>query len=85
MKGFDDEPPTDLEQVRKMAKNAKNVLKEMEKWTRKKNYFLELQRELNNRQEKKFVDFAEKRWSIERYLGYKKLQKEALEDVSEGE
>ncbi|MEK6708292.1 MAG: DUF262 domain-containing protein [Pseudomonadota bacterium] len=85
LKGFDDEPPTDLEQVRKMARNAKDILKEMAECTRSKNYYLELHRKLNTGQEKRFVTFAESRWSIKNCLGYKKLQKEALAEASEGE
>jgi len=85
IKGRDDEPPSDLEQVRKMARNAKGILKEMGDWTRSKNYFLEVHRKLNSIQENQFVDFAKNRWSIANYLGYKKLLKEYLAETSEGE
>jgi hypothetical protein len=79
MQGFDEEEvPTDLEQVRKMAKDAKNVLKSIAQKTRSKNYFLELYRELNSRQEKRYVNFAEDRWSIAPFLGYKQLTKDAI-------
>lgn len=78
VKGFDEEVPSDLEQVRRMAKDAKNVLKSIAQKTRRKNYFLELYRELNTRQEKRYTDFAEDRWSIAPFLGYKQLTKDAI-------
>lgn len=84
LKGFDDEPPTDLEQLRKMARNAKEILSDMESWTRSKNYYLQLHVALNNKQESRYVVFAEKRWSIKNCLGYKQLKKNALADLAGG-
>jgi len=81
--GFDENPPTDLAQVRKMARDDNNVAKEISGWTRSKKFFLERYRRLNDLQEKRFVAFAEKRWSVKDCLGYKKLQREALADASE--
>ena len=77
LKGFDDEPPTDLAQVRKMARNAEKLMTEFAQETRSKNYFLKFYRELNSLQERRYVDFAEDRWSIKVFLGYRKLIKEA--------
>jgi len=74
------EPPTDLEQVRIMARNFKTILTEAEKSTRSKNYFLNLHLALNNEQEKRYIAFAEKRWSIKNSLGYKYLERLGNED-----
>lgn len=76
LKGFDDEPPTDLAQVRKMARNAENLIAEFKNETRSKNFFLKFYRNLNEQQEKRYVDFAKERWSIKQFLGYKQLVKE---------
>ncbi len=84
LEGFKSEPPTDLEQVRKMAKEAKQVINEFEGRERYKNYYWGISRELNTRLEKQYIDFAEKRWSIKQYIGYDQLSK--VTDVAdEGE
>ena len=78
IKGFDGEPRTDLEQVHKMARDAKGLLAKSAQKTRKKNYFLELYRDLNTLQETRYIDFAEDRWSIKKFLGYRQLVKELI-------
>lgn len=75
--GKGDEPQTDLEQVRRMARDAKAVLKDMESWTRSKNYYMELHREINNRVEARLASFAAKRWSLKDYVGFAELKKRA--------
>jgi Protein of unknown function DUF262/Protein of unknown function (DUF1524) len=78
LKGFEDEPPTDLAQVRKMARNAETLTTEFAKETKSKNYFLRFYRNLNERQEARYVDFADSRWSIKQFIGYKQLVKDAM-------
>ena len=85
LKGFDDEPPTDLEQVRRMARNVKEICNNMQHCTRSKNYYFQLHLELNNKQESRYIAFAERRWSIKNSLGYKYLKKLALTDTGGGE
>lgn len=82
VKGYESEPPTDLEQVRKMVRAAKEVLRNLESRTRSKNYYLDLHRELNELQEGRYIAFAEKRWSIKSYPCYKKLEREAQADLA---
>ena len=77
-----DEPPTDLAHVRKMAKDANKLFnkEKLSKEIKSKNYYLYLYRELNNLQEKRYIDFAMSRWSIKRFLGYKQsIQNSKLE------
>jgi hypothetical protein len=78
LNGFDDEPSTDLEQVRKMAHGAKKLITELSNETKKKNYYLRLHQKLNSLQEKRYMDFADDRWSIKGFLGYKQLIKESM-------
>jgi hypothetical protein len=78
LKGFDDEPPTDLAHVRKMARNAEKLMTEFSQETKSKNYFLRFYRSLNTLQETRYVDFAADRWSIRKFLGYKQLVKDAM-------
>jgi len=77
---LNDENPTDLEQVRKMAKEAKKLLSDSFKKTRSKNYFLRFHHNLNNDQEKRYVDFAMDRWAIKKFLGYRQSVMHAYED-----
>lgn len=77
MNGVNDEPPTDLAQVRRMGEDAKEELKSRESEYRTKNYYTELHRALNDRQEKRYTEFAEERWSVKEFLGYQKLVKDA--------
>lgn len=78
LKGFDDEPPTDLAQVRKMARNAEKLIGDFANETRSKNYFFRFYQNLNELQEARYVDFAKDRWSIKPFLGYKRLVKDAM-------
>ena len=77
LEGFDDEPPTDLAQVRGMARNAEKLLTEYEQETKNNDYFLKFHQNLNSLQEKRYLDFAEERWSIKPFLGYRQLVKDA--------
>jgi hypothetical protein len=79
--GFEEEQPTDLAQVRRMARDARVVLKKFEDKKRAKNYYLESYRELNSLQEQRYIDFAEKRWSLNQFLGYRQLVNDALATV----
>lgn len=86
LKGFEDEPPTDLAQVRKMARNAEKLMAEFSEKKRSKNFFLDFYRDLNSLQEKHYTDFAEDRWSIKSLLGYRQLVKDAtVANVDEDE
>jgi hypothetical protein len=78
LNGFDDEQSTDLAQVRKMAKDAKEIMAKSDNETRRKNYFFRFYRDLNTLQEKRYVEFAAIRWSIKQFLGYKQLIKGAM-------
>jgi Protein of unknown function DUF262 len=83
--GFDEEPPTDFAHIRKMAKDVKDILALPATERRTKNYWLDFYRELNNRQEARFIKFAEERWSLERFLGYQQISKNLrLADEGEG-
>jgi len=73
LKGIDDEPRTDLEHVIKMAEEAKKVKNELGTRQRRINYYSDFSEKLNTRLEKQYVEFAEKRWSIKKYLGYEQL------------
>lgn len=78
--------PSDLTQVRSMVKDASAALKALEGKNRNKSYYLELHRTLNDRQEARFVEFAEKRWALKGFLGYNQLLKQAeLSSVSNDE
>ena len=83
LKGVGDEPPTDLAQVRRAGCNFKKGLEKFAQKTRSKNYFLECYRELNSLQERQYVDFADKRWSVKPFLGYRELVKEARESYED--
>ncbi len=78
-----DEPPTDLQQVRKMGSDAAAVMSSMEGRQRRINFYHDLYDELNNRQEQRYIDFAESRWSLKGFLGNKKILKESAEMVAE--
>ena len=78
-----DEPPTDLQQVRKMGIDAAAVMSSMEGRQRRINFYHDLYDELNNRQEQRYIDFAESRWSLKGFLGNKKIVKESAEMVAE--
>lgn len=75
LNGYEDEPPTDLHQVRKALKIASNTLKELASKIRTKNYYLELHRQVNDMMEEKYIEFALKRWSVKSSFCYEKLNK----------
>ena len=79
--GDGDEPATDLQQVRNIAKNIRRFVKDNQNRSRSKNYYLDLHRAINELQEHDYVKFALKRWSVEPYLGYKKILKEMGEET----
>ena len=60
-----------------MAEDAKILLSKYEKEDKNEAYYLKFYRELNESQEKRYVDFAKDRWSIEQFLGYQQLIKSA--------
>lgn len=76
-KAANDEPPTDLAQVRRMVKSFNEVLKKFSGKSKSKNYYLEFYKALNTLQEERYCKFAEDRWSIKPFLGYRQLIKEA--------
>lgn len=74
--GVNDEPATELHQVRIAAKTARDVLAEQSSWTRSKNYYLSLYKNINDRREEAMVKFALDRWSVKAYAGYALLSVE---------
>lgn len=83
LKGINDEPPTDLQQVRRMARDAEAILKTREEKNRRINFYHDLHAELNDLQEQRYIDFAVSRWSLKSFLGYKKILKEYEEQIAE--
>ncbi len=81
--GFDDEPPTDLQQIRRMARDAKSAIEAQGDRRKTVNFYLDFHRELNDQQEQRYIAFAELRWSLKGYLGYKKLMKESAAMIAE--
>ena len=81
--GKGEEPPTDLQQVRKMFKETRQALKDLEGLNRSKNYHLKLNRQINDRVEELLSAFALKRWSLKDYLGYKQLKVRAESGAGE--
>lgn len=79
LEGFEEEPPTDLQQVRRMARNAKEVLKELDGKQRRLNFYHDLHANLNSLQEVRYIEFAESRWSLKDFLGHKKIMREMAE------
>ncbi len=79
LQGIGDEPPTDLQQVRKMGSDAQAIISMMGGKRRTLNYFHDFYKELNDRQEKRYIAFAEARWSLKGYLGYAQVQRETRE------
>lgn len=76
---------THLAQVKMMAMDAEKVLVEMAQRTKHKNYYSDFHQKVNSLQEQRFIDFAEKRWSIKPFLGYKQLFNEvAISDNEVG-
>jgi len=85
LKGINDEPPTDLQQVRRMARDAEAILKTREGKLKRVNFYHDLHAELNDLQEQRYIDFAVSRWSLKSFLGYKKILKEYSEQIAEVE
>lgn len=72
------EQPSDLAHVWSMGNKAKKLLKQYSTTKRTKNYYLDIHRDLNTSQEKKYQAFARKRWSLKEYFGYSELLREML-------
>ena len=83
--GKGEEPQTDLQQVRKMVRDAELVLKEMKEVTRSKNYYRNLHRKMNDLAEDRLTKFALKRWSLKDYLGFTEIKKRADSGWDEGD
>ena len=81
--GFDDEPPTDLQQIRRMARDAEAAIEAQGDRRRTVNFYLDFHRELNDKQEQRYIAFAESRWSLKGFLGYKRLMKESAAMMAE--
>lgn len=82
----DSNPPTDFAHVRRMEKIARKLLNKFTLKKRYKNFYLDFHRELNSLQENDYIDFANKRWSINSFLGYKQLvNAAAIANENEGE
>lgn len=79
---IDEDPSTELVQVRKMAKVAKSAITQLNDRNRTKNYYLELHRAINEKLEEGYVKFAQDRWSLSDFMGYGKIKKglELVED-----
>jgi hypothetical protein len=74
--GEGNEPPSEMQQVRKMAKDARASLAKHRNRNRSKNYYLEMYRDINDRQERRYIQFALQRWSVSGFLGYQALIEE---------
>lgn len=83
LNGIAEEPPSDLQQVRRMTRDAKAVLADLEGRQKRVNFFYDFHRNLNDQQEKRYVEFAESRWSLKGFIGYKKILKETVESPTE--
>jgi len=83
LKGYKNEPRTDLEQVIRMGEEAERVKNKFRTSQRYKNYYLNFSKELNTRLERNYIEFAEERWSIKDYIGYEQLSKMAITSSEE--
>lgn len=77
------EPPTDLEHVRKMLKDAQSALNFFSEVKQTKNYFYDLYARICDAQEARYVAFALKRWSIKDRLGYAQLNASRLAEEAD--
>lgn len=76
----DNAEATDLKQVRLMAKDARQTIAEFNSRNKSKNYYSDLHSGINEKQEARYMEFAENRWSVESYLGYKQCIKEMQDE-----
>jgi hypothetical protein len=83
--GKGEEPPTDLEQVRKMVRDSRKVLVDMYAWNRSKNYYRQLHCTVNDLAEERLRKFALKRWSLREYFGFRELKRQSESEWAEDE
>ncbi len=81
--GQGDEPPTELHQVRKMATDTRLLIDDFEGRKRTINFYHDLHKELNDRQEQRFIKFAQARWALKQFIGYTQIQREASHEGEE--
>ncbi len=70
---------SNLTQVRLMANDANDVIASLADNRKSKGYYLDLHRTLNEKQENRYIKFAEERWSIKKFLGYRQYQQDEAE------
>lgn len=75
LNGFDDEPSTDFEHVRRVGRHFESAsrMRELLDCKRTKNYYLSLHRRINDLQEQDYIDFALTRWSVGPFLGHSEI------------
>lgn len=79
------EAPSDLQQVREVARDARQVLKDIDGTPRTKNYYLKLNQQINDKAETRLCKFAEGRWSLKDFFAYRLLKKRAESVLVESE
>jgi len=80
LEGLNGEAGTDLQHVKEAVSTAKKSIKKRKDKKRLKNYYLELYREINDRNEARYQEFAAQRWSLAQYLGYDEIKAAYEED-----
>ncbi|WP_102155919.1 DUF262 domain-containing protein [Tsuneonella flava] len=74
LEGLNGEAGTDLQHVKEAVSTAKKSIKLRKNKKRLKNYYLELYREINDRNEARYIDFAARRWSLSNYVGFDEIK-----------
>ncbi|MDD2133208.1 DUF262 domain-containing protein [Pseudomonas kurunegalensis] len=82
--GLGDEPPTELQQVRRMANDTRSLIQAFGGKKKTLNYYHDLHGELNDRQEGRYIEFAQARWSLKHFIGYTQIKREAAIEYEEG-
>lgn len=80
LEGLNGEAGTDLQHVREAVTTAQKSTKKRKDKKRLKNYYLELYREINDRNEERYIEFAAQRWSLAGFLGYEEIKAAYEED-----
>ncbi|MXP15694.1 DUF262 domain-containing protein [Altererythrobacter confluentis] len=80
LEGLNGEAGTDLQHVKEAVSAAQKSIKKRQDKKRLKNFYLELYREINDRNEARYKKFAAQRWSLAQYLGYNEIKAAYEED-----
>jgi hypothetical protein len=62
-----------LVHVKKMCEDGRATIKELGVRRKGKDYYRDISKLLNDKQEKRYIDFATRRWSTQDYFGYKHI------------